>query len=117
MQAVTGRCYVPEPASLDGYARFAIRKQVFPGIVARQGEQVAGLVYRNIDTADFLRLDDFESDIYFRELVTVILEDQSHTSAFTYIVSSDFHHLLDNSDWDPEYFQHTHLDTYLKRMS
>ena len=116
MRAITGRDCTGEPAALDGYARFAVRKQVFPGIVEMPGGQVEGILYRDIGDTDFSRLDEFESDIYFRRQVTVSLGDRSCIHAYTYVVASDFRHLLDDRCWDPDHFQEAHLDAYLARL-
>ncbi|HEX8884050.1 MAG TPA: gamma-glutamylcyclotransferase family protein, partial [Noviherbaspirillum sp.] len=56
---VSGR-YPSGPAVLAGYRRFAVPGVTYPGIVAAPGQEVAGLLYRDVAPDDLARLDLFE---------------------------------------------------------
>ena len=113
MQAVTGRSFRSVPATLGGYARYFIKRQVYPGIIARENFSVDGLLYYAIDAECMQRLDIFESEVYRRSKVLVKLADGSEEDAFAYIVSPQFEHLLSGNSWDLEQFKQQHLPRYL----
>lgn len=116
MQAVTGQSYAFDTAILQGYARYLIKGQVFPGIVAAVNKSVDGIVYHDIETTALLRLDEFESDVYQREEVQVTLENNQQLAAYTYVMSREYEYLLTDRLWDIEVFNKKHLDNYLKRI-
>ena len=117
MLAVTGRSFPSVRAILPGYIRFTVEGQVFPGIIKRSSSQVEGLLYRDIDSKALERLDAFESDFYEHKKVSVELDDQSMTTALTYVVSPPFHSLLTDQLWDLDKFRMNHLNAYLARLS
>lgn len=116
MQAVTGQTYAYDVAKLPGYARYIIKGQVFPGIVAAENDSVDGIVYHDIDTTTLQRLDEFESDVYVREEVLLTLENNHQVPAFTYVMSRKHEFLLTDRAWDIEVFNKKHLADYLKKI-
>jgi gamma-glutamylcyclotransferase (GGCT)/AIG2-like uncharacterized protein YtfP len=70
-QRVVRGQYAACAATLDGYRRFAVRDETYPGIVVSKGNSVAGLVYTDVDAADVTRLDQFEGELYDRIDATV----------------------------------------------
>ena len=116
MEAVTGKNFTFEPATLPGYARSRIRGQIFPGITRDENQDVKGINYVDVDEKSLRRLDAFESDVYSRERVTVLLEDDRRVHAFTYIITTEHEGLLTGQDWDLERFKQDHLHAYLKRV-
>ncbi len=116
MAAVTGRTFRFEQAVLPGYARFRIKRQVYPGIIADATGSVHGLMYHAIDEQCLQRLDEFESHIYQRRQVRVQLTGADNTDAYAYIVARNYQHLLSGDDWDPEDFKRRHLQTYLSAL-
>lgn len=100
-EVVTGRCLEGEPARLDGFARYQVRGEPFPGIVPAEGATVPGLVYDGIDAAAWDRIDDFEGALYRREPVRVVrLSDGALLDALTYVVRPRWRPMLRNRDWD-----------------
>ena len=76
LEAKTGRCFARFrliPASLDGYRRVRISKKPYPMLVAVPGEQVEGLLMRNVDGATRARLTRYEGSLYglYRVVVSV----------------------------------------------
>ena len=71
-QRVVRGQYASCVATLDGYRRFAVRDETYPGIVtisntsSNTSSSVAGLVYADVDAADVARLDQFEGELYQR---------------------------------------------------
>ena len=116
LQVVTGQSYTQNPAKLPGYARYLIKGQVFPGIIAADNSSVEGVVYHDIDATALQRLDDFESNVYIREEVLVTLENKHSPPAYAYVMSSEHEDLLSDQPWDIEVFIFKHLAEYLKRI-
>lgn len=99
---VAGR-YRSEPAVLSGYRRFAVPGVAYPGIVAAPGQQVAGLLYRDVEADDLARLDLFEGAEYRRDALPVTLADGSALQAETYVWLD--HARLSDAAWLPEAFR------------
>ena len=116
MKAVTGQLFEHQPASLPGYARYIIKGQVFPGIIAAQDKSVDGMIYNAIDEMILQRLDAFESDVYERKKVLVTLENNQQVPAYTYVISRQHEYLLTDKSWDLEVFNRKHLADYLNRI-
>lgn len=116
MEAVTGKSFTFEYATLPGYARYRIKGQTFPGITRAENQNVKGIVYTAVDEQSLRQLDDFESDVYYRGQVTVILEGDRRVSAYTYIILPVYTGLLTDNEWDLEQFKQDHLHSYLKQM-
>lgn len=116
LQAVTGQTYAYDVASLPGYARYLIKGQVFPGIIAADNNSVEGIVYHDIDTNALMRMDAFESDVYERKQVLVALQNNQQLPAYTYVMSCEYEYLLTDQPWDIEVFKLKHLADYLKRI-
>jgi len=117
MHEVSGRRYVGSPATLQHYACFALRGEVFPGIVPAHAAQATGVLYTGLDDAALRRLDAFESDCYVRERVSVRDDAGRSLQAWAYVVRPDARALLSNQPWDSDMFERTHLDAFLKRLA
>jgi gamma-glutamylcyclotransferase (GGCT)/AIG2-like uncharacterized protein YtfP len=91
------------PAAVDGYARFAIAGETYPGMAARAGAAVSGVLYFDVDACDVAALDAFEGEDYRRETVRVALDDggSAEAGAYIYLLPQN----LLESPWDPERFQ------------
>jgi len=113
MQAVTGRTFRAEPATLTGYTRYRIKRHVYPGIVATKYGYVDGLLYYAIDVDSLQSLDAFESEVYDRKNVQVLLADKDEVEAFTYVIAPRYKHLLSDDDWDVQKFEQQDLHRYL----
>lgn len=100
MSAVAGVRAAHCSATLDGYARHPVIGAEYPGMVARAGHQVRGVLYRDLPPAAWPRLDRFEGDEYERRIVEVSLADGTRTRAWTYVFRDDFAARLGEGDWD-----------------
>lgn len=101
-RVVRGR-YRGARARLDGYARFAITGETYPGMVAAPGASVEGVLYFDVTPADIAALDAFEGKEYRRDVVRVALESGESVEAGTYIYLLP--QKLSGSPWLPEAFQ------------
>lgn len=101
-RVVRGR-YRSAPATLDGFARYVIKGESYPGIVAEDGARVDGLVYFDVDRSDLAALDAFEGIEYRRDKLPVVAKSGERVDAYTYI------YLLpgrfDGHPWNPQEFQ------------
>lgn len=102
-QPLVGGRYLSEPAVLPGYRRFAVPGVAYPGIVAAPGQEVAGLLYRDVAPDDLARLDLFEGAEYRRDALPVTLADGSVLVAETYVWLD--HARLSDAAWLPEAFR------------
>ena len=112
-QRVVRGNYRFEPARVDGFARFAIVGETYPGMVAQDGASVAGMLYFDADDSDIAALDAFEGDDYRREPVRVVLDAGGTVDAHTYIYLLP--QKLSSLPWQPEAFRMAHfIGTYFR---
>jgi len=108
-----GRAFAPVAATLEGYARYLVKGEDYPGIIAETGATVKGLLLRGIDSKSLQRLDQYEGALYQRRQVGVEVTsgfDRGQTrKAWVYIVPVRNSSRLSSSPWD--------LETYLAQTS
>ncbi len=99
----------PESVSaiLDGYSRMSVKGEHYPALVPDQHGRVEGLVYRDLPTLAWKRMDRYEGEMYFRQQVQTELHDGEILIAETYVFRPEFDALLEQYEWD--------LDKFLKR--
>lgn len=83
-RVVRGR-YRSVRATLPGFARYVIKGETYPGMVAEAGAQVEGVLYFDVDGDDLAALDAFEGIDYRRDRVAVLAESGERAEACTYI--------------------------------
>ena len=111
-RVVAGR-YQSYPAILHDYQRFAVRDDTYPGIVARAGSSVSGLMYAGVAVDDIVALDHFEGVDYRRIEVDATLSDGSTWLVQTYLMINPA--ALSEQPWMPHEFQlRKFLDTYCR---
>ena len=113
MQAVTGHLFQTAQATLPGYERYRIKRQVYPGIVACDNGLVDGILNYAVDDRSLQRLDEFESEVYQRRRVIVQLSGAGNVEAWAYVIAPQYEHLLSKDAWDLETFKRQHLRRYL----
>lgn len=113
MRAVTGRCFEMKRAVLPGYARFTVRGQSYPGIVAARDSQVEGMVCLDVEPGSLELLDLFEGDLYERLALRVNTADGQKLSAQVYVVPDDRRDFLSSEPWDPALFKKKYLADFL----
>ena len=109
MQAVTGQSFRQAPATLTGYARYLIKRQVYPGIIADENSSVNGIIYYAVDDQSLQRLDEFEAEVYERRTVRVQSTSGEIADAWSYVITPESVYLLSNEPWDPVNFIQQHL--------
>lgn len=102
-QRVVRGHYRFERARLDGFARFAITGETYPGMVVQPGASVAGILYFDVDQPDIAALDAFEGEDYRRDTVRVARDANGEVEAQTYIYLLP--HKLSSLSWQPESFE------------
>lgn len=98
MQQVTGRELRGQPATLQGYRRYRLRRCSYPGIVPDPEAEVTGLVY-HVDRQSLAALDRYEDPCYERCQVNVETKDGMQR-AYAYIIPEARRHLIDPRPWD-----------------
>lgn len=113
MHSVTGKNYVGCPATLEGFARYLVKDQLYPGIVPQSKAQTSGILYKTVDLPTLTKLDQFEGTFYKRQNVSVHLSDGTVTQAQTYVVCPQHRQALSPQPWQPETFLAHHLEKFL----
>ncbi|MDB5797485.1 MAG: gamma-glutamylcyclotransferase [Paucimonas sp.] len=95
--------YRSQPASVPGFSRHALHGRDYPGMVARPGASVAGILYFDLSPADLARLDAFEGEEYRRIEVAMAPDGKGPAlRAGTYLYQGP--DLLAQQEWDPDAF-------------
>lgn len=97
---VIGRIPESAPASVKNFARYAIRDEDFPGIIAEPGAKTRGTLFFNITDREWCRLDKYESDLYVRMKVSVRPEKGPQQEAYAYVIPAENRHFLSGIPWD-----------------
>jgi len=111
---VCGRALPARPAWLLDHARYRLRGEVYPGLVAEAGALVEGVVLETLQRGDWRRLDAFEGETYQRVRVIVETADGERLAACTYLLAPSWRARLWRRPWSPAGFRRHHLATYLR---
>lgn len=103
----------PAPAIVDGFQRFCVRGETYPGMVAAGANQVPGMLYTGVSDRQLTLLDKFEGDEYRRVEVTVLLSASAQVRAQAYLYVDS--NRLDPRPWDPDRFERDELPAFLKK--
>jgi gamma-glutamylcyclotransferase (GGCT)/AIG2-like uncharacterized protein YtfP len=114
MAAATGKRFRVMKACLNGYARFKVKGESYPGIDYQPGAATDGLVHCDVDDLSLKLLDDFEGEMYKRIPVPVEVDQSGVLIAETYIFAPEHLQLLSSEPWDFEGFKKEHLQEFLK---
>lgn len=104
MAAVTGVDLPSDAAVIVNFARYALRGQTFPAMVAEDLARVDGRVYYDVDESALARLDVFEGDYYQRCSVSVNTSNGTRLEAQAYVLRDVYLSLLADWGWDFEHF-------------
>lgn len=72
-------------ARLDGYQRYVVLEQDYPGLIAQPGVSVIGRIWLGVDADDLRRLDIFEGNSYRRQNVRPMLANGATMEAQSYL--------------------------------
>jgi len=95
---VTGR-YSSRAVRVDGWQRYVIPGEDYPGAVLSAGSSMTGVVWKGVGAEDLARLDAFEGDQY--ERVRVLVEPESRPA---WIYAWRGARPLASTLWDPDAF-------------
>lgn len=116
MAATGGISSAALAATLQGYRRLPLRGERYPAMVECQGGSVPGMLYRDVPTAAWRRLDEYEGAMYRRDKVVVELADGRREGAECYLLRRRFCNLLGEGEWDYELFTTRHLRAFLRTL-
>lgn len=91
------------PARLDHYRRGPLSGVDYPAITPQREASVAGLLYLDLTPEVWLRLDEFEDQIYYRCPVNVSLGAGRTMAADSYVIRPEYLDRLGESEWS--YFE------------
>ena len=100
MYEVSGCHLSHEPGTIIGYSRRSVIGENYPAIMPDKEATVDGLIYRNVPSSAWDRLDRFEGEMYGRHHVVVELNNRNTSRAETYVIHPMYLDRLDRSDWD-----------------
>jgi gamma-glutamylcyclotransferase (GGCT)/AIG2-like uncharacterized protein YtfP len=99
MGEVSGSRLSCAPGTVRGYCRRSVREQHYPALAPDEEGRVEGVIYRDLPSSAWRRLDRFEGEMYLRQLVQVEVIDGATLLAETYIVRPKFLCYLEASEW------------------
>ena len=65
---------------------------------------VEGVLYKAIPEPAWTKLDLFEGELYYRDKVIVVSENDNKYNAMAYIIKPDYRKRLSSADWELKYF-------------
>ena len=114
MQAVTGCTFVSIEATAHGFARFLLQGRIYPGMIPNSKEATCGRLYFDVDLNALKVLDEFEDEVYRRQLISLQTQDGKSFEAFSYVIAVEDRGRLTSQPWCRDYFVTHHLHEYLK---
>ncbi len=99
---VKGR-YASVQARVQGYARYAVEREAYPGCVVQAGAMVEGSLYLDVSLDDVRALDAFEGSHYARHRILTHTPTGQSLDAWMYIYLHTQH--LSNRAWDAAHFE------------
>lgn len=112
MEMVTGRSFTQRPGVLEGYARYALRGETYPGLVEEAHSAVEGVLWGGVDADSLARLDAFEDEWFARRTVDVRCDDE-HQPAEAYVLVESQRHRVSHRRWILSRFEQRHLQRFL----
>lgn len=116
MHAVSGHHITCLQAHLKGFSRRGVKGESYPAVFSDAKGTVEGVLYLDVPHSAWERLDEYEGEMYSREVVVVTLEDGRRLTAQTYVVKPSFLKYLDTDDWDFDYFLSHNKSRYLGEL-
>lgn len=113
MNAVTAAFFRSQKAILKGYARFTVKGQSFPGIIAVPDAITDGIIYFDVDKSSLQRLDAFEGDLYKRTPLRVESQGGEMLPAEAYVIRRKYKDYLSLQKWDVNEFIQNGLAAFL----
>ncbi len=83
------------PALLHGFRRYRIKGANYPGIVEEAGSSVKGIVYIDVPKSAWIRLDEYEGNLYERRPLRIETMEGDTLVAFTYVIHKKFIHIIE----------------------
>ena len=117
MQTVSGLVPRHSAAAIRDYSRRAVRGEYYPALLPESGGHVEGVLYYQIPPSAWKRLDQFEGNMYVRQLVSVEVSDGSRIAAYTYVFRPQFRMRLTAQAWDYEAFLREGLAAFASQVS
>ena len=113
IKSVTGRTYQGQTATVRDYAIYKVKDAEYPGIIRSADREIGGIVYDHVSDKDLKVLDLFESDLYRRQLLDVVLADGTTCNAWCYVIRDENRSLLTNEIWRLEDFLNNGLESFM----
>jgi gamma-glutamylcyclotransferase (GGCT)/AIG2-like uncharacterized protein YtfP len=111
VQALTGKRFRSEVATLSDHSARKLADWPFPGLVSSSGETTHGLILYDIDEASFEVIQAWEANGYRPEQVSVTANGKL-VNALTYKWIGK----TETDIWDKKYFQKHFLNDYIERI-
>ena len=116
LERLISHAYTLQPAVLQGYTRYCVKNQVYPGVVREPGGQTDGLILHPIGPSQLKKLDAYEGASYQRLKLQVHTSQAEVVNAWCYVIPQRGRYLLANNLWRPERFLACHLSSYLRSL-
>lgn len=101
LRELIGRDCPREPAVLEGFARYVVRGERHPGVVAEPGARTQGTLWRGLEARDLAALDRYEGALYERRLLVVRTSAGAERHAHVYVVPDARRSALSREPWQP----------------
>jgi gamma-glutamylcyclotransferase (GGCT)/AIG2-like uncharacterized protein YtfP len=117
LRRVAGADLAAGPATASGWARYRVRGEVFPALVAEPGALTRGALVTGVDALALARLDAFEGPLYERRELEVEREDGTRVRAQSWVLAAGREAELTREPWDPEAFAKSELRAFSARVA
>ena len=105
---VVGKEYTHIQYTLCNYAARKLKNRAYPGLIHVENSNTSGIIYKNIDEKDIVKLDEFEGQEYQR----IELFEMDGIKVHTYLYTSTLENLL-LEEWDYTHFIENEFEDFI----
>lgn len=116
LQRVLGRVPPGAPAVVHDFERRCIEGQCYPAIVTAPGQRATGRVLFALTVAEWALLDVYEGAMYTRQWVSAMLSEGTACPVQSYVLRSEYSHVLGPGDWSLAHFVEHDLEAFLAEL-
>jgi gamma-glutamylcyclotransferase (GGCT)/AIG2-like uncharacterized protein YtfP len=113
VEAVTGRGFESEPATLPRYEAYLVERLCYPAAVESRESRMRGRLYRRVDEVALARLDRFEGIEYERRRVRVETDDGNRIECFAWMPAARLRTRVSVTRWCPDQFAREQMREWL----
>ena len=115
IETITRKTFASAAAIAPNYARYMLKKEEYPGLVAEEGNETPGTAYFDVDDISMKKIAQYEDTCYELRTILITANGTEH-QALAFVVPIERSELLSDQSWDRQRFIDTQLESFLRYL-